>query len=123
MNPLIFPTIGWMVPLRDAKENSFAISIPRTGAAVALQDAHEGSRDPALLSRRSAQTELRAHANHPRPEAANPSQPAVAVRSFTAEPKAPGSLNRPDGWNAWVTFVISPAEQTPSAPPRRMSTK
>jgi hypothetical protein len=31
--------------------------------------------------------------------------------------------NRPDGWNAWVTFVISPAEQTPSAPPRRMSTK
>src|SRR5262249_40860551 len=28
--------------------------------------------------------------------------------------------NRPDGWNAWVTFVISPAEQTPSAPPRRM---
>jgi len=31
--------------------------------------------------------------------------------------------NRPDGWNAWVTFVISPAEQTPSAPPRRMSMK
>jgi hypothetical protein len=31
--------------------------------------------------------------------------------------------NRPDGWNAWVTFVISPAEQTPSAPPRRMVTK
>src|SRR5262245_54341047 len=31
------------------------------------------------------------------------------------------SQNRPDGWNAWVTFVISPAEQTPSAPPRRMS--
>jgi hypothetical protein len=31
--------------------------------------------------------------------------------------------NRPDGWNAWVTFVISPAEQTPSAPPRRMITK
>src|SRR5262249_34600905 len=28
--------------------------------------------------------------------------------------------NRPDGWNAWVTFLISPAEQTPSAPPRRM---
>ena len=27
--------------------------------------------------------------------------------------------NRPDGWNAWVTFVISPAEQTP----RRMITK
>ena len=31
--------------------------------------------------------------------------------------------NRPDGWNAWITFVISPAEQTPSAPPRRMITK
>jgi hypothetical protein len=31
--------------------------------------------------------------------------------------------NRPDGWNAWVTFVISPAEQTPSASPRRMVTK
>jgi len=31
--------------------------------------------------------------------------------------------NRPDGWNAWVTLVISPAEQTPSAPPRRMLTK
>jgi len=31
--------------------------------------------------------------------------------------------NRPDGWNAWVTFVISPAEQTPSAAPRRMVTK
>ena len=31
--------------------------------------------------------------------------------------------NRPDGWNAWVTFVISPAEQTPSTSPRRMSTK
>jgi len=31
--------------------------------------------------------------------------------------------NRPDGWNAWVTFVISPAEQTPSTPPRRMTTK
>ena len=31
--------------------------------------------------------------------------------------------NRPDGWNAWVTFVISPAEQTPSAPPRRIFTK
>src|SRR5215831_2071431 len=31
--------------------------------------------------------------------------------------------NRPDGWNAWVTFVISPAEQTASAAPRRMITK
>jgi hypothetical protein len=31
--------------------------------------------------------------------------------------------NRPDGWNVWVTFVLSPAEQTASAPPRRMITK
>jgi hypothetical protein len=31
--------------------------------------------------------------------------------------------NRPDGWNTWVTFVISPAEQRASAPPRRMITK
>ena len=31
--------------------------------------------------------------------------------------------NRPDGWNTWVTFVISPAAPTPSAPPRRLLTK
>jgi hypothetical protein len=31
--------------------------------------------------------------------------------------------SRPDGWNAWVTFVISPAEQTPSAATRRMVTR
>jgi hypothetical protein len=31
--------------------------------------------------------------------------------------------NRPDGWNAWATFVISPAQQSASAPPRRMLTK
>jgi len=31
--------------------------------------------------------------------------------------------NRPDGWNTWVTFVISPAEQTPSTAPRRMIAK
>ena len=30
--------------------------------------------------------------------------------------------NRPDGWNTWVTFVISPAAPTPSLP-RRMVTK
>jgi hypothetical protein len=30
------------------------------------------------------------------------------------------SANRPDGWNAWVTFVLSPAEQAPSASTRRM---
>jgi hypothetical protein len=31
--------------------------------------------------------------------------------------------NRADGWNAWVTFVISPAEQTPapSTPRRRIT--
>src|SRR5262249_10214729 len=31
--------------------------------------------------------------------------------------------NRADGWNAWVKFVISPAEKTPSIAPRRMITK
>jgi len=32
--------------------------------------------------------------------------------------------NRPDGWNAWVTFVISPAEQTPTpSATRRVITK
>jgi hypothetical protein len=31
--------------------------------------------------------------------------------------------NRPAGWNGWVTFVISPAEQTPSTAPRRVLTK
>ena len=30
--------------------------------------------------------------------------------------------NRPDGWNTWVTFVISPAAPTSSAP-RRMVMK
>jgi hypothetical protein len=30
------------------------------------------------------------------------------------------NANRPDGWNVWVTFVLSPAEQRPSASPRRM---
>ena len=30
--------------------------------------------------------------------------------------------NRPDGWNTWVTFSISPAAPTPSAP-RRMVMK
>jgi hypothetical protein len=30
------------------------------------------------------------------------------------------NANRPDGWNAWITLVISPAEQTPSASSRRM---
>ena len=31
--------------------------------------------------------------------------------------------NRPDGWNAWATLVISPAAPTPSASPRRMIMK
>ena len=31
--------------------------------------------------------------------------------------------NRPAGWNTWVTFVISPAEQTPSTAPRRILRK
>jgi hypothetical protein len=31
--------------------------------------------------------------------------------------------NRPEGWNAWVTFVISPAPPAPSAPPARMVRK
>jgi hypothetical protein len=30
------------------------------------------------------------------------------------------NANRPEGWNAWVTFVLSPAQQTPSAASRRM---
>jgi hypothetical protein len=30
------------------------------------------------------------------------------------------NANRPDGWNVWLTFVLSPAEQTPSASSRRM---
>jgi hypothetical protein len=30
------------------------------------------------------------------------------------------NANRPDGWNAWVTLVLSPAEQTPRASSRRM---
>ena len=30
------------------------------------------------------------------------------------------NANRPDGWNAWVTFVLSPAAPTASSPPRRM---
>ena len=30
---------------------------------------------------------------------------------------------RPEGWNVWLTFAISPAAPTPSAPPRRIVTK
>ena len=30
------------------------------------------------------------------------------------------NANRPDGWNTWVTFALSPAEQAPSTPSRRM---
>ena len=39
-----------------------------------------------------------------------------AYKEFAAE-------NRPDGWNAWVTFVISPAAPTTSVQPTRMVTK
>ncbi|WFU45010.1 transporter [Bradyrhizobium sp. CB82] len=39
-----------------------------------------------------------------------------AYKEFAAE-------NRPEGWNAWVTFVISPAPPMPTAPPKRMITK
>ena len=39
-----------------------------------------------------------------------------AYKEFAAE-------NRPEGWNAWVTFVISPAPPTPTATPKRMITK
>jgi hypothetical protein len=39
-----------------------------------------------------------------------------AYKEFAAE-------NRPDGWNVWVTFVISPAAPAPTAPPKRMTTK
>lgn len=39
-----------------------------------------------------------------------------AYKEFAAE-------NRPEGWNAWVTFAISPAAPTPTTPPKRMITK
>ena len=31
--------------------------------------------------------------------------------------------HRPEGWNMWLTLVISPAAAPTSAPPRRMVTK
>lgn len=34
-----------------------------------------------------------------------------------------GAENRPEGWNAWVQFVISQAPPAPTAPPTRMVTK
>ena len=33
------------------------------------------------------------------------------------------NASRPAGWNAWLTFVISPAAPTPTAPPKPMFTK
>lgn len=39
-----------------------------------------------------------------------------AYKEFAAE-------SRPEGWNAWVTFAISPAAPTPTASPKRMITK
>jgi len=52
----------------------------------------------------------------------------LRVQQMTTPAKRDGRIefanqSRPDGWNAWVTFVISPAEQTPSSTPRRMITK
>ena len=34
-----------------------------------------------------------------------------------------GGSDRPSGWNAWLTFAISPAPPTPAGPPRSMITK
>jgi hypothetical protein len=34
-----------------------------------------------------------------------------------------GARNRPEGWNVWLTFAISPAPPTPGAPPQRMVRK
>lgn len=34
-----------------------------------------------------------------------------------------GAEHRPEGWNVWLTFVVSPATRTPSAPPRPTFTK
>ncbi|MDA9431061.1 SphA family protein [Bradyrhizobium sp. CCBAU 51627] len=39
-----------------------------------------------------------------------------AYKEFAAE-------NRPEGWNAWVTFVVSPAPPMPTSPLKRMITK
>ena len=33
------------------------------------------------------------------------------------------NANRPDGWNVWLTFVISPAAPVPSMPSRSLVTK
>ena len=34
-----------------------------------------------------------------------------------------GAEHRPEGWNAWLTFVISPAPPSAAPPPRRRITK
>jgi hypothetical protein len=34
-----------------------------------------------------------------------------------------GAEHRPEGWNVWLTFAISPAERKESTPVRRMVTK
>jgi hypothetical protein len=39
-----------------------------------------------------------------------------AYREFSAE-------HRPDGWNAWLTFVISPAAAPPPSARPRIATK
>jgi hypothetical protein len=46
----------------------------------------------------------------------------VNVRAY----KEFAAANRPEGWNLWLTYTLSPAEATParSAPPtRRVSAK
>jgi len=34
-----------------------------------------------------------------------------------------GAHDRPEGWNVWATFAISPAPPPPTSPPNRMMTK
>ena len=34
-----------------------------------------------------------------------------------------GAEHRPEGWNVWLTFVVSPAEQKPTSTPKPRITK
>jgi hypothetical protein len=36
---------------------------------------------------------------------------------------APDAAHRADGWNAWLTFAISPAAAAPTAPTKPLMTK
>jgi hypothetical protein len=47
------------------------------------------------------------------------SRTTQAFLSFKAYREFAGA-NRPDGWNAWITFDLSPAQQTPSTSSRRI---